>query len=335
LIPARHPFEEPGKNISKKGREDMRRNDRSIKQGDKLLKMHGKFDRGPVEFKSHIVQQEGEIMSVATRDVVSVPRTATIIGAVETMTKCGFRRLPVTDAGTKKLRGIITSGDVINFMGGGDKYRLVQVKHGGNLIAAVNESVRAIMTQHPVSLPDNARISDVLEVIVQKRIGGLPIVDESGVLTGIVTERDVMRVLAAEKSPLAVEDVMTSTLRVTQPDCTIGEVTRDMTLHRFRRLPVVSDDVLYGIITATDIMRHLGSREAFRRLSTGNVAEVMGLPVRTLISGDLFTTSPDRSINGAAREMLEKNIGALPVIEDTRLIGLVTEFDLVRAFARG
>ena len=313
----------------------MRRNDRSIKQGDKLLKMHGKFDRGPVEFKSHIVQQEGEIMSVATRDVVSVPRTATIIGAVETMTNCGFRRLPVTDAGTKKLRGIITSGDVINFMGGGDKYRLVQVKHGGNLIAAVNESVRAIMTQHPVSLPDNATISDALEVIVQKKIGGLPIVDKGGVLTGIVTERDVMRVLAAEKSPLAVEDVMTSTLRVTQPDCTIGEVTRDMTLHRFRRLPVVSDDVLYGIITATDIMRHLGSREAFRRLSTGNVAEVMGLPVRTLISGDLFTTSPDRSINGAAREMLEKNIGALPVIEDTRLIGLVTEFDLVRAFARG
>jgi CBS domain-containing protein len=33
--------------------------------------------------------------------------------------------------------------------------------------------------------------------------------------------------------------------------------------------------------------------------------------------------------------MLEKNIGALPVIEDTRLIGLITEFDLVRAFAKG
>jgi len=313
----------------------MRRNDRSIKQGDKLLKMRGKFDRGPVDFKSHIVQQEGEIMSIATRDVVSVPPTATIMGAVETMTKCGFRRLPVTDAGTKKLRGIITSGDVINFMGGGDKYRLVQVKHGGNLIAAVNESVRAIMTQHVVSLPDNARISDAMEVIVQKKIGGLPIVDERGVLTGIVTERDVMRVLAGEKSPLAVEDVMTSTLRVTQPDCTIGEVTRDMTLHRFRRLPVVSDDVLYGIITATDIMRYLGSREAFLRLSTGNIAEVMGLPVRTMISGDLFTTSPGNSINEAARQMLEKNIGALPVIEDTRLVGLITEFDLVRAFALG
>jgi CBS domain-containing protein len=297
--------------------------------------MHGKFDRGPVDFKSHIVQQEGEIMSIATRDVVSVPPTAAIIGAVETMTKCGFRRLPVTDAGTKKLRGIVTSGDVINFMGGGDKYRLVLVKHGGNLISAVNENVRAIMTQHLESLPDNASISDATDIIIKKRIGGLPIVDQAGVLAGIVTERDVMRVLAAEKATLTVEDVMTSSLRITAPDCTIGEVTRDMTQHRFRRLPVVSDDVLYGIITATDIMRYLGSREVFSGISTGNISEVMGLSVRTLISTDLFTTGPGNSINEAARQMLDRNIGALPVIEDTRLIGLITEFDLVRAFAVG
>lgn len=313
----------------------MGRNDRGIKQGDKLLKMHGKFDRGPVDFKSHIVQQNGEIMTIATRDVVSVPPTTTILGAVETMTKCRFRRLPVTDAGTGKIRGIITSGDVINFMGGGDKYRLVQVKHGGNLIAAVNESVRAIMTRQLETLPDSARIADAVGIIVNKKIGGLPIVNDDGVLAGIITERDVMRVLAAEKSTLAVENVMTVSLRVTQPDCPIATVTRDMTQHRFRRLPVVSDEVLYGIVTATDIMRYLGSREVFSRLSTGDIAEVMGLPVRTLIAGDLFTTTPEKSINEVARQMLEKDIGALPVIEDTRLIGLVTEFDLVRAFARG
>jgi CBS domain-containing protein len=108
-----------------------------------------------------------------------------------------------------------------------------------------------------------------------------------------------------------------------------------MTTYRFRRLPVVSDDVVYGIVTATDIMRYLGSREVFARLTTGNIAEVTALPVRTLIAGSLITTTPEKSINEAAREMLKKNIGALPVIEDSRLVGLVTEFDLVRAFARG
>ena len=313
----------------------MHQNDRGIKQGDRLLKMQGKLDRGPVEFKSHIAEQEGGIMAIATRDVISVPPTTSIIGAVEQMTKCGFRRLPVTDAGTKKLRGIVTSGDIINFMGGGDKYRLVQVRHGGNLLAAVNENVRTIMTQQIVTLAHDATIRAAVEEIVGKRIGGLPIVDNHGVLTGIVTERDVMRVLAGKHSMLRVEDVMSSSLRVTTPDSPIAVVTQDMTSQRFRRLPVVSDDVLYGIVTATDIMRYLGSREVFNRITTGNIAEVMGLPVRTLITGELFTTAPEKGINEAAREMLKRNIGGLPVIENSRLIGLVTEFDLVRAFARG
>jgi CBS domain-containing protein len=60
---------------------------------------------------------------------------------------------------------------------------------------------------------------------------------------------------------------------------------------------------------------------------------VMTLPVRTLIDGTLHTTSPEKNINETAREMLEKDVGALPVIEDSRLIGLVTEFDLVKALA--
>ncbi len=313
----------------------MHQNDRGVKQGDRLLKMQGKLDRGPIEFKSHIAQQEGEIMAIATRDVISIPPTQSIIGAVEIMTKCGFRRLPVTDAGTRKLRGIITSGDVINFMGGGDKYKLVQVRHSGNLIAAVKESVRTIMTQQITTLNHDSHISDAVNAIVDKKIGGLPIVDQDGVLNGIVTERDVLRVLGSERSTLSVEDVMSSSLRVTAPDCPISTVARDMTQYRFRRLPVVSDDVLYGIVTATDIMKYLGSREVFSQLTTGDIAEVMGLPVRTLISGELFTTSPMQSISLAARDMLTRNVGALPVIEGSRLIGLVTEFDLVRAFAKG
>ena len=82
----------------------MHQNGRGTKQGDRLLKMQGKLDCGPVEFKSHIAEQDGEIMAIATRDVIAAPPTQSIIGAVEQMTTCGFRRLPVTDPGTGKLR---------------------------------------------------------------------------------------------------------------------------------------------------------------------------------------------------------------------------------------
>ncbi|HMZ31403.1 MAG TPA: CBS domain-containing protein, partial [Methanoregulaceae archaeon] len=70
------------------------------------------------------------------------------------------------------------------------------------------------------------------------------------------------------------------------------------------------------------------------QLKTGDIDEVMDLAVRNLVSGNLFTISPERSINEAAREMVDRNVGALPVIENTRLVGLVTEFDLVKALSR-
>ena len=79
------------------------------------------------------------------------------------------------------------------------------------------------MTQQITTLAHDSRISDAVDIIVRKKIGGLPIIDDDGVLNGIVTERDVLRVLGAERSSLTVEDVMSSSLRVTSPDCTICE----------------------------------------------------------------------------------------------------------------
>ena len=105
----------------------MHQNDRGIKQGDRLLKMQGKLDRGPVEFKSHIAEQEGEIMAIATRDVISVPPTQSIIAAVEQMTKCGFRRLPGYRCRHRKTAGDHHLGRYDQFHGRGGQ---VQTRPG-------------------------------------------------------------------------------------------------------------------------------------------------------------------------------------------------------------
>ena len=305
------------------------------KPADRLLKMPGKLDRGPVDFKTRIADYEGEIMAIATRDVVTAQRTTTIIQAVEIMTKNGFRRLPVVDAGTRHLRGIVTVSDIIDFMGGGDKFNLVQVKHDGNFLAAINENLREIMTSHPVTMPVTGSIADAVNVIINQDVGGIPITDGDGNLKGIVTERDVMKVLATENSGRTVEDIMKSSVHVTNPDTPIREVCEEMVRCRFRRLPVVVDDLLCGIVTATDIMNYLGKGKAFEQLTTGDSAEVMGAPVRLILSGELHTTTPDRNIHDIAIEMIQRRVGALPVIENSHLVGLVTEYDLVKAFAEG
>ncbi len=273
-------------------------------------------------------------MAIATRDVVSVPPTTPIIGAVATMTRFGFRRLPITDAGSHKLLGIVTAGDILNFLGGGDDVNLIQVKHHGNLLVAVNESVREIMTPHPETVMESAALADVIDIIVTKKIGGLPVVDEDGVLMGIVTERDVMRVLCSEPQHRLVEEIMSTSLRFVHPEDPLATVVRDMVKYRFRRMPVLRDDVLCGVIAATDIVRYLGDKQIFEEIVTGDIAEVMGLPIRNLITGGLHTTTPETRISAAAREMLQRKVGALPVVEGNRLVGIVTEFDLVRAFSQ-
>ena len=275
----------------------------------------------------------GTVLSIATRQVISAPPTMRIFGAIETLTQWGVRRLPIVDPGTHRLKGILTARDVVDFLGGGEKFNLIHVKHDGNFLAAINEPVSRIMKPDVRTLTPNASIQEAIKIIVESRIGGIPIVDD-GVLTGIITERDVLKVLCRTHSSLRIRDMMTTSLLVQQPDCPLSMVTKVMTSHQFRRLPIVKNDVLFGIITATDIVRYIGSGKVFEKLVTGHETEVMGVPVRDLISGNLYTAEPGLSITEAARQMLERGVGALPVIENSRLVGLVTEFDLVRAFSQ-
>ncbi len=311
----------------------MHENTTGQNKGERHLMMQGKLNRGPIEFKSRPAERKGGIMAISTANVVTVPPTMSICDGVATMTHEGFRRLPITDAGSGQLRGIITVSDIVDFMGGGDRYNLVKTKHKSNFLSAINESLRTIMTEQVMTLRESDDIDDAIDLIVQKRHGGAPIIDDETKVVGMVTEHDLLKALFMGQSLLSVEDVMSDSPRVTNPDCSIADVARQMNKYHFRRLPVVSDDILFGIVTATDIMKYVGSGEVFRTIQSGDVSEATALPIRSIMTGSLQTTTPEKSINEIAREMVQKRIGAFPVTEDARLIGMITEFDLVRTLA--
>ncbi len=87
----------------------------------------------------------------------------------------------------------------------------------------------------------------------------------------------------------------------------------------FRRLPVVdAAGTLTGIVTDRDLQRHNGY------WPTTHVDAAMVEPA--------ITIGPDQSIGEAARLMLDRKIGGLPVVDGGKLIGIVTETDLLRAF---
>lgn len=270
-------------------------------------------------------------------EVVKIYPTTTIRDALTTMNNSKTRRIPVVDAGTNKVVGVVTSMDIIDFIGGGPKYNLVKSKHNHNLLAAINESVKEIMANNPICVSENISLNELINIFLEKNIGGAPVVDKGHVLLSIITERDVISHLKEDiEESETVEKYMTQDPIVATPGERLKDVARTMLRNGFRRLPVLSEGKLVGMVTSTDFIRILGSDWAFNHMTTGNVREITNVRVSDIMKKDILMVNPNDSLRSTAEIMIKNDIGALPVVgEDNKLMGVITEKDIVSYFNKG
>lgn len=298
---------------------------------------NGKFDHdlreslttGDLNFKQRASQHESGVMAMAKKDVVTIPPTTTIMGAAKTMVGYGYRRLPIADAGTKRIKGICTVIDIIDFLGGGEKRRIIDRLYDGNMIVAINGPITEIMEEKVVTVNDSASMEDAVKLMIDNSVGGVPIINPEGVVVGIVTERDIVHMMGETVSGKHVKDIMSRNVITAPPNMTIENAAKTMISSGFRRLPVVTNSFVCGIITATDIMRYLGKGEAFKKLVTGNINEAFSMPISSIMKGDIITAGPDQELDEVARVMQHNKIGSLPVISGQELVGIVTERDIL------
>ncbi|MDE3089786.1 MAG: CBS domain-containing protein [Chloroflexota bacterium] len=127
--------------------------------------------------------------------------------------------------------------------------------------------VRERMTQNPVIVHPDTPFEDALQLLREKKIRRLPVVDKQGNLVGIVVEKDL---LYASPSPatslsvfevhyllskLQIKDVMTKRVIAVGEDCPLEEAARIMIDHKIGSLPVVRAKQIVGIITETDVFK--------------------------------------------------------------------------------
>ena len=288
-------------------------------------------EKGQLSLKAHAPKKrEEEVMQIAMTPVVTMAPTTPIQNAIRIMAKKGFRRIPIANPGTKSLEGIITATDIINYLGGGKKFDLVQQKFRGNFFKAINEPIKLVMTQEVVSIRASGRISEALELMKTENVGGLPVVDDEKRVKGIVTERDVARLFANRLSGINVRQLMSRDVITALTKTTIFEVEKTMATQGFRRLPIVSDGKVVGIITSMDVIRFFGSGEVFKHLRSGTIIQVLNTPAVEIATRDVSAINPEADIGQAAKIMQEKDIGALPVVKNERLVGMITERDFFK-----
>jgi CBS domain-containing protein len=125
--------------------------------------------------------------------------------------------------------------------------------------------VRHVMTEAPRTLGPDRTAADAAGLMAQHDVGAVPLADESGALVGIVTDRDlVLRALAKHGDAAGVRlgDIATKKLVTISPDRNVAEARALMAEHRIRRLPVVKDHRLVGIVALGDVAVAEASKRA-------------------------------------------------------------------------
>lgn len=102
-----------------------------------------------------------------------------------------------------------------------------------------------------------------------------------------------------------------------------------MQQHRIRHLPILDDDGdVAGVVSQRDLFR--GALVRALGYGSGQQQKMMEmLLVKEVMATEVVTTTPDEELQAAARVMLDRKIGCLPVLEDGKLVGILTESDFV------
>ena len=119
-------------------------------------------------------------------------------------------------------------------------------------ILAKDIMIKKIFTINPKERIALARLR-----MLRHGVGALPVIDEDGVLKGIITLRDI-DLAGPETSELFIEDLMTKDLITSKEDTTLSEITESMIKTGLQRIPIIDeDDRLVGFITQTVVIRSL------------------------------------------------------------------------------
>ncbi len=124
-----------------------------------------------------------------------------------------------------------------------------------------------IMKKDVITVKRNTPIQEAIKILVDNKITGLPVVNDDMTLVGIISEKDILRILAnmdllmvlddIKKSDVTVEDFMTKDVVAFEQYDTLSDVCDCLIKKNFRRVPILSDGEVVGIISRRDLVKYI------------------------------------------------------------------------------
>jgi CBS domain-containing protein len=260
-----------------------------------------------------------------------VPGTVKI--ALNLLAKHNVSGMPILKKDTKKVVGVLTRTDIFK--------------------NADEEQLALIMSKEVHSVTSDQDIKDAAKLLFEKRIHGLPVVNKKKNLVGIISPKDVLKVLS-DKNEREAENYFTNIVAPTYQDTPINIAMEIINITSENALPVLNDDLkLSGIVTDGDLFKLSHIRESVSQTNMGmggdedqwtweGIRDIVRLhystsevtlpqiPVKEIMITDVVKGFKNTTVSELAKSMLKHDISHIPIVDaDDRLIGMISDIDLM------
>ncbi|MGQ0377290.1 MAG: CBS domain-containing protein [Nitrososphaerota archaeon] len=225
--------------------------------------------------------------------------------------------------------GIVTERDISRFL------------ENDKTVRALDEiPISHVMRKNPISIADGFEdhFEQCTTRMVTFKIGSIVMVDSDGKLVGIVTKTDITKAFSVIfGGKCRVKDYMSEKVITCRESDTLRYALNMINANNISRLVVTDNNGNpTGIITTNTFLTHSSyftngkTRTRDYLLPTKNESQ---LCVRDLIQKELVTVNPEEDLSTAAHLMIKNEISGIPVVNNEKLVGVITKFDVVKAFA--
>lgn len=274
-----------------------------------------------------------KVEEVMSTDLIVGYVPGTVKSALNLLAKHNVSGMPILKKDTKKVVGVLTRTDIFK--------------------NADEEQLALIMSKEVHSVTNDQDIKDAAKLLFEKRIHGLPVVNKKKNLVGIISPKDILKVLS-DKNEREAENYFTNIVAPTYQDTPINIAMEIINITSENALPVLNDELkLSGIVTDGDLFKLSHIRESVSQTNMGmggdedqwtweGIRDIVRLhystsevtlpqiPVKEIMITDVVKGFKNTTVSEIANSMLKHDISHIPIVDaNDRLIGMISDIDLM------
>ncbi len=269
---------------------------------------------------------------------VSITPNTSLIEAREIMIRHKLKRLVVLDPKQKPV-GIITEKDLARTIYTLGNKSIQSVKVGG------------FMSKNLITVKKNATIYDCARIMRNRKISSVIVINDDQTLAGLITKTDLASIFLTQAvSPLKVSKIMTRKVITAMPGDSLLFVESLLINNRISRIIVQRNGKPVGIITHRDFVpaklphwiaesaepnevQKYKMEQGLKELQVNQMSHLLQFKAVDIMSPNPITVEANEDVGVAVLLMIRNGISGLPVVKDSKLVGIITKADIVKAIA--